>query len=781
MNKPELRTVPTCTHWGNYRVGARGNELVSVTPYEADPDPTPIGQSLLNALDPNCRIAQPMVREGYLNDPAGHTGSGRGAEAFVPVSWETATTVAADALRRIKEEHGNKAIYGGSYGWSSAGRFHHAQSQLHRFLNQIGGYTASINTYSTSAAEVIMPHVLGLPLMNLLFESPTVEDIARNAKTVVLFGGAAMKNTQVNSGGLGAHTAKQQLSLLRDADVDIVNVSPIRDDVADFLDSEWWPCRPNSDVALMLGLAHTLVSEDLHDTAFLDKYTVGFENFRAYLMGDSDGVPKDAQWSAGKSEIPAEKIRDLARRLANQRSVIGISWSLQRQDYGEQSYWMITTLGAMLGHMGLAGGGVAYGYGCIHNFGFAQRKWPPYSTGALPQGKNSTGSYIPVSRIADMLLGAGETIDYNGRKVTFPDIQLIYWAGGNPFHHHQDLNRLRKAWQKPQTIIVNDSVWTAAARHADIVFPATTSLERNDLGGSSYDCYLSPMRQAVEPFADSRTDYSIFSGLAERLGVGDEFTEGRSEMDWLQHLYARTKENAASANVELPEFEVFWFGEQIALSDQIDEVRFTLERFREDPEQNPIGTPSGKIEIFSENIAGYDYQDCVGHACWYESDREWLGCEQAAQYPLHLVSNQPRTRLHSQFDHGKTSREAKIKDRECLRMHPQDAAQRGLVDGEVVRVFNGRGACLAGLQVTERVRESVVELPTGAWYDPEDPNNAKSLEVHGNPNVLTRDRGTSSLAQGPSAHSCLVQVAKFESELPPVKAFSQPLQSESFD
>jgi biotin/methionine sulfoxide reductase len=126
------------------------------------------------------------------------------------------------------------------------------------------------------------------------------------------------------------------------------------------------------------------------------------------------------------------------------------------------------------------------------------------------------------------------------------------------------------------------------------------------------------------------------------------------------------------------------------------------------------------------------------------------------------------------MDHGVTSRNNKIKDREPMRMHPEDAWRRGIAEGDVVRIFNDRGACLAGVRFTETIRAGVIELATGAWYEPQDPTDPHSLEVHGNPNVLTRDRGTSKLGQGCAAHSCLVEVERYDQPLPEIKSFQQP-------
>jgi len=714
-----------------------------------------------------------MIRKGYLDDGWNSDGSARGRDSFVAVDWDTALDIAANALQRVRAEFGNQSIFAGSYGWASAGRFHHAQGQLKRFLNLIGGFTYSKNTYSFAAAEVIMPHVLGMSFGELIRQAPTVDDIAAHTDVAVCFGGIALKNTQVMQGGIGSHTATEQMHTLANSNVRFFNVSPLRDDMADFVGATWWALRPNTDVAVMLGLVHTIVSNNWHDQRFLNSHCYGFERFSPYLMGDTDGQPKDADWAAEISHIAADEIRNLAKQMVTGRTLIGISWSLQRAEHGEQTYWMATLLSAVLGQVGLPGAGVAYGYGSVHNIGFAGRRLPSYRVAAVDQGRNPIDFFIPVARITDMLLRPDEQFDYNGTKLTYPETKLIYWAGGNPFHHHQDLNRLRKAWARPDTIIVNEPFWTATARHADIVFPCTTPLERNDFSAGPTDCYMTPMRQAVEPYEQSRSDFEIFTGLAAYFDVVSAFTGDRNEMAWIEQMYRISRESAAEAGVQFPDFQEFWNGEQFSVEPQLTDRVFQLERFRQDPAANPLSTPSGKIELYSIHIASFKYDDCCGHPRWYDK-LEWLGCARASDYPLHLISNQPKTRLHSQYDHAATSRKAKIKDREILRISPQDAAARELNDGDIARVYNYRGACLAAVVLSEEIRVGVVELPTGAWYDPASSDTDRPLEVHGNPNVLTRDAGTSKLAQGPTAHSCLVEVERFDAELPPVTIFDQP-------
>jgi biotin/methionine sulfoxide reductase len=762
------RSVPHSSHWGAFRAEVRDGRVVGVTPFEKDPDPSAIINSIPDALYDRSRVPQPMVRRGWLEKGPGGDRDLRGADAFVPVDWDKALDLVAAELQRVRTEHGNAAIFAGSYGWSSAGRFHHAKTQLQRFMNQFGGYTGQVQNYSYAAAISLLPYVVGT-IDAVQGPLSSWDGIVAETRLMVCFGGIPMKNTQVDSGGAAEHSAAPWLRRCKEAGVEFVNISPVRDDMPDFLGAEWIRPRPSTDTALMLGLAHTLVAEGLHDEAFLARYTVGFEKFRPYLMGESDGRPKDADWAAGICGIPAETIRGLARRMAGGRTMINTAWGLQRTDHGEQPYWMTITLAAMLGQIGLPGGGFGFGYGCEAGMGAPRQRIP---TPTMPAGVNPIDSYIPVARISDMLLNPGASYDFNGQQRTYPDTRLVYWCGGNPFHHHQDLNRLVEAFRRPETIIVHEPWWTSTARHADIVLPATTTLERNDLGASPRDRYVMAMQRAVDPVGQARHDHDIFTGLATRLGFADRFTEGRTEMEWLRHLYNVWKQLAARKAVEVPSFEAFW--EQGHVEVPAPAAPYVMfGDFRNDPEGRPLNTPTGRIEIFSERIASYGYDDCPGHPAWLEP-AEWLGSDKAADYPLHMISNQPRTRLHAQLDNGGVSRASKIRDREPMWIHPEDAGRRGIEDGAIVRVFNERGQVLAGAVVTDQVMPGVIQLATGAWYDPANPARPGSLEKHGNPNTLTLDKGTSKLAQGPIAHSCLVEVEPWLDALPPVTAFEQP-------
>jgi biotin/methionine sulfoxide reductase len=769
MPEPRSRRVPTATQWGTYDAVVVDGKVTALEPIASDPDPSPIADGMVSALYDSTRIVEPMVRKGFLEGPPGQPSGRRGADPFVAVSWERAFELAASELDRVRSAYGNAAIYGGSYGWASAGRFHHAQSQIHRFLAQIGGYTTSMGSYSVGAMEVILPHVIGGSRWSIWERGPLWSDIAAHGELVVSFGGLAAKNAQVNPGGVGRHAVPSWQRRCADAGVRFVTVSPLRDDAPPWLDAEWVSLRPNTDVALMCGLAHAIVGEGRHDRDFLERCCIGFDRFERYVFGEDDGVPKDPAWAAAITGVSESRIVDLARDIATRRTVINVSWSIQRQDHGEQAHWAAVALAALSGSMGRPGGGFAAGLG-ITSIGLRPGRAPVAS---LPQGSNAVDSFIPVSRIADMLLGPGERFEYNGKTYTYPDVRVVYWAGGNPFHHHQDLNRLVRAWQRPETVIVHDSWWNPLARHADIVFPVATTLERADFAVGMNEVSLTAMHRAVDPPRGVLTDYEVFAALADRLGVHAEFTEDRSTSEWVRELYDRTRADLAPHGIELPAFEVFWARGRVDVPAPPMAVQGRFDALREDPEAHPLDTPSGRIELYSATIAGFGYDDCPGHPTWMEPV-EWLGAPGASAHPLHLVGSQPAARLHSQYDNGSHSRANKVAGREPVLISSRDARARGIADGDVVRIFNARGACLAGARVVDDLHHGVVVLATGAWYDPVDPLVDGSLEAHGNPNVLTADRGTSRLAQAPAPGSTLVEVERFEGEAPPVRAFEPP-------
>ena len=367
--------IITAHHWGPGVAEVKDGKLLEVGPHPNDPDPSPINQNIASAISATARVLRPAVRESYLkNGPTGNNNR-RGQDRFVEVSWDEVLELVTAEINRVRDEFGNSAIYAGSYGWASAGRFHHAQCQLKRFLNCAGGFVSSWGNYSYNAALVLMPHIAG-NFRHHVRQATRWKTVAREGQLVVAFGGLPLRNAQVSGGGIAKHTLRDELIDCRKAGVEFVNVSPLKSDLSNSLQAEWLAPRPGSDTAIMLGLAYTLLDEGLHDREFLARYTTGFDHFEGYLRGRKDGVKKDADWASKLSEIPAEKIRSLARKMAEKRTLICTAAGLQRADYGEQVLWATVTLAAMLGQIGLPGGGYGIAYAADASIGTVDRPMP---------------------------------------------------------------------------------------------------------------------------------------------------------------------------------------------------------------------------------------------------------------------------------------------------------------------------------------------------------------------------------------------------------------------
>jgi biotin/methionine sulfoxide reductase len=755
------------THWGAFEATSNGTRITSVQPWNGDPNPNPLRDNVASAQHHPARVLRPAVRAGWLKH---RSGAGRGDEPFVELEWDEALDLLAGELADTYREAGPSSVYGASYGWASAGRFHHAQSQVHRFLNVLGGYVSARGDYSHGCSDTLMPHVIGMKPADVMVQATSWEVIAEHTELFLAFGGLSAKNSFVGPGGIARHVGRSATARSAARGCRFVSISPIADDTFQEAGAEWLAPRPGTDAALMLALAFVLETEGLADRAAIEAQTTGYDRFRDYLVGADGGPPKSPEWSEAITGIDAERVRRLAREMAASRTMINLSWSLQRQQHGEQPIWLGITLAAMLGEIGRPGGGFAHGYGATADIGLPLRV---ASAPSLSQGRNAESTYIPVARVADMLLHPGETYDFNGQRLIYPQIDLVYWCGGNPFHHAQDLSRLRRAFTRPRTVVVHEQFWTATARHADIVLPATMSIERDDFGAGRNDPIFFPMPALTSPAGEARDDYAIFAALAERLGKGAEFTEGRTVQQWLRHLYGRWQDRLASKGHRPVDFDEFWASEHIEIP-VINPRQVLMKDFRADPEANPLNTPSGKIEVFSAEIDSYGYADCPGHPVWLEPT-DWQ--DEALRYPLHLIANQPATRLHSQLDVGATSQASKVAGREPVRMNPEDAERRGLAEGDVVRVRNDRGSCLAGLVLADNLAPGVVQLSTGAWYDP-DPDDA-SFCRHGNPNVLTADRPTSGLTQATTGQHAFVEIERFVAPLPELRVrraprFTQP-------
>lgn len=782
--------ILTAARWGILKASVKNGKIVKSAPWKITSKIPNTLQNTMADLVYNTRIKAPMVRKSYLADPDNPKPELRGLDEWVEVKYEDAIKLVARELKKTREQKGADSVFAGSYGWQSTGNVHVSRTLLHRFMNLTGGFTGVTGDYSTGAAQVIMPHVTG---SNQVYEQQTSWPVVLENSKVVVFWGLNPISTLRVAWTSSDEQGFKYFEQLKNSDKEIIIIDPIKTVSGKYFEGKarWIAPRPNTDVAMMLGMAQHLYSQGKYDKEFLQNYTVGFEKFVPYLTGQSDGVAKTPEWASEICGISADVIKELAIKFYENRTMIMAGWGIQRAHHGEQAHWMIVTLCAMLGQIGLAGGGFGFSYhyangGAPTCAGGVIGGMNAASVGVVKDGKflglaqdqkqggeaaqawlvNTAKVAFPLARIADALLNPGKTIDANGAKITYPKIDFIYWVGGNPIVHHQDTNTNIKAWRKPRTIVVNEIYWTPTAKMADIVFPTTTEYERNDItmSGDYSNMHIIPMKQVVAKQHGAKDDYQIFTDLCKAYadGLAEAYTDGgKTEMDWIKEFYegAASAVNANTAlGIQMPSFEQWWEkNEPTEFYETPESAAYvSFEDFRNDPVLEALGTPSGLIEIYSDTIAAMNYKDCGAHPMWFEPV-EWLGMKDKSA-KFHLLSLHPLDRLHSQQSNTSNRKRYAVADREPVLINTEDAKELGIKQGDLVRVYNARGEILAGANVSGDIMRGVVQIFEGAWYDP----NAEGLCKNGNPNVLTIDLPTSELANGNIAHTALVNIELYK-------------------
>ncbi|EAI3905454.1 molybdopterin guanine dinucleotide-containing S/N-oxide reductase [Campylobacter lari] len=792
-------SVITAAHWGILKLTIKDGVVIKSEPWEKVTQIDNPLQHYTADMIYKSRVKYPYVRKSYLENPDSPKPELRGKDEFVRVSYDEAIKLIAKELKKTREQKGTQAIFGGSYGWKSSGNMQNCRILLHRFLNVTGGFVGTTGDYSTGASQIIMPYVVGS--IEVYEQQTSWENILEHSKIVVIWGANPIATLRI------AWTSNDQRGLayfekLKNSKIKVICIDPIKTETAKFLNAQWISPKPNTDVAMMIGMASHLIKKNKVNYEFLENYTSGFDKFKAYLDGKNDGIKKDVKWASKICGIDEKIIKTLAESFYDNPTMIMSGWGMQRAHHGEQPHWMLITLASMLGQIGTKGGGFGLSYhysnggvpsckggviggitaGAVGIWGNGKFKGMPKngeSQGGAEWLQNTASYSFPVARIADALLNPGKVIDNNGSKITYPDIDFIYWAGGNPIVHHQNTNTNIKAWQKPRTIVVNEIYWTPTAKMADIVMPTTSSYERDDItmSGDYSNMNIAPMKQAVLPIGESKDDYEIFADICKVYGddVFNAYTEnGKKAKDFIKEYYnSALKQTQAYGDVfepKMPSFEEFWAkNEPITFSPTIESMEWVrFSEFIEDPILNALGTESGLIEIYSKTIEKYNYKDCKAHPMWMEPI-EWLG-NATKETPFHLLTNHPTDRLHSQMCHTSLREKYVVNDREPILINPIDAKKLGIKDGDIVRVFNKRGQVLAGAVVTKDIMPNVVRLCEGGWYDPNDEGMCK----YGNVNVLTIDMPTSELANGNISHTGLVNIEKYEGLPPKITAFTAP-------
>ncbi|KHT44856.1 trimethylamine-N-oxide reductase TorA [Vibrio sinaloensis] len=774
------------SHWGAFRAHIYAGKVQEIKPLELDKNPTEMLNGIKGIIYSPSRVRYPMVRLDWLKKHK-YSADTRGDNRFIRVTWDEALDLFYRELERVQKDYGPWALHAGQTGWNQTGAFNNCTAHMQRAVGMHGNFITKVGDYSTGAGQTILPYVLGST--EVYAQGTSWSEILENADNIVLWANDPVKNLQVGW-NCETHESFDYLAQLKEkvakGEINVLSVDPVKNKTQRYLENDHLYINPMTDVAFMLAVAHVLYNEDLYDKKFIETYCLGFDEFIQYVQGETkDKVVKTPEWAAEICGVKADKIREFARMLVSGRTQILMGWCIQRQEHGEQPYWAAAVIAAMVGQIGLPGGGISYGHHYssigVPSTGFAGPGGFPRNLdqGMKPKWDNNDfngySRTIPVARWIDCLLEPGKEIRYNGGKVKLPDFKMMVISGNNPWHHHQDRNRMKKAFKKLQTVVTVEFAWTATCRFSDIVLPACTQWERNDIDvyGSYSSKGLIAMHRLVDPLFQSKPDFQIMSELTQRFGRRDEYTRGMSEMEWIQSLYNDCRA-ANKGKFEMPEFNEFWEKSVLDFGQGKPWVRHA--DFRLDPEINPLGTPSGFIEITSRKIGRYGYEHCQEHPMWFEKSERSHGGPGSDKHPYWLQSCHPDKRLHSQMCESEEFRATyAVQGREPVYINPVDAKAKGIKDGDLVRVFNDRGQLLAGAVVTDSYPRGVIRIEEGAWYGPLNEKEG-AICTYGDPNTLTQDIGSSELAQATSANTCIVDFEKFTGKVPPVTSFGGPIE-----
>jgi anaerobic dimethyl sulfoxide reductase subunit A len=662
------------------------------------------------------RLKYPMKRDGE-----------RGEGKFKRISWDEALDTVAGQVKQVKEMYGPAAILlitgGGDHGRL------HDPGLMHRLFALNGGYSTTWGVPSCEGAIFAALATYGTT------ETGNAREDLLNSSLIIMWGLDAVNSVHGNG-------TRWYLARAKEKGIKIICIDPRYTASAATFADQWIPIRPGTDTAMLIAMAYTIIAENLHDKPFLDTYTVGFDRFKDYVMGMEDGIPKTPLWAESITGVRAEVISSLAREFALSRpAALMPGLSAGRTANGEQFHRAMIVLAAMTGNVGIFGGNSGTGaFGGIYH----------YSLGRMPTEEN------PLDRKAkcrkNSLPGAGafgssvrlhnsEVWDavIKGKAGGYPaDYKMLYVTNWNYLNQSPNINKGIKALKVLEFIVVQEQYLTATARYADILLPAAYFLERSDITTGNTMPFYGYMNKVVEPYSEARSHMEIAAALAERMGIFD-FDE-KTEEERLEWMVAGSEDAIDYDTIKKHVLhEVCPSTSCIAFKEQID-----------DPQNNPFPTPSGKIEIYSQQLADME-NPLIPPVPKYIETWESTNDPLVEKYPLQLITTHPKLRVHSQFYGVQRLTEL---EPQAVFINTADALTRGIKDGEKVRVFNDRGEMIIPARVTERIMPGVVDIAEGAWYTPDKDGTDRG----GCANVLSRD--TFSPAGAFTSNTGLVQVRK---------------------
>ncbi|HHC4813372.1 dimethylsulfoxide reductase subunit A [Klebsiella michiganensis] len=707
------------------------------------------GRSMRRRVYNPDRLKYPMKRVGK-----------RGEGKFEKISWEEAFDTIASNMQRLIKEYGNESIYlnygTGTLGGTLTRSWPPGKTLIARLMNCCGGYLNHYGDYSTAQIAAGLNYTYGG-----WADGNSPSDI-ENSKLVVLFGNNPGE-TRMSGGGVTYYLEQAR----EKSNARLIIIDPRYTDTGAGREDEWIPIRPGTDAALVSALAWVMINENLVDQPFLDKYCVGYDektlpegapangHYKAYILGQGkDGIAKTPEWASTITGIPQARIVQLAREIASAKpAYISQGWGPQRHANGELVSRAISMLAILTGNVGINGG----------NTGAREGSYSlPFER--MPTLDNPVETSISMFMWTDAIERGTEMTalrdGVRGKDKLDVPIKMVWnYAGNCLVNQHSEINRTHDILQddkKCEMIVVIDCHMTSSAKYADILLPDCTASEQMDFaldascGNMSYVIFAD---RAIKPRFECKTIYEMTTELAKRMGVEQRFTEGRTQEEWLRHLYEQSRK-AIPALLPFDEFRK----QGIFKQRDPEGHHVAYKAFREDPAANPLTTPSGKIEIYSEQLAEIaatwelKEEDVIDPLPIYSPGFENYDDPLAKKYPLQLTGFHYKARTHSTYGNVDVLKAA---CRQEMWINPLDAQKRGIANGDRIRIFNDRGEVHIEAKVTPRMIPGVVALGEGAWYNPD----AGRVDQAGCINVLTTQR-PSPLAKGNPSHSNLVQVEK---------------------
>jgi len=837
------KVFTSCTGGGPVSVYVKDGKITRIRPLQVDPDdlkpwvieaggkkysppkalrvaPTALAER--DRVYSDQRILYPMKRVDF--DPKGERNpQNRGKSGYVRISWDEALDIVAGEIKRILENYGGSAISGMTSSHHNWGIVGYKMGPFSRFMNMLNYTPVLDNPDSWEGWHWGATHMYGFYWrLGMPEQFDLLEDALKYAEMIVLWSSDPDSTRGTYS---GQESAIWRI-WLKEKGVKVVCIDPYYNYTNALMDGTWLPVRPGGDTPLAMAIAYVWLTEGTYDKEYIKEKTVGFDQFADYILGKGeDNLPKTPEWAEEESGVPARKIVALAREWAAKRTVLscgsrGGEGSACRTEYGTEWARMMVALQAMqgLGKPGRSIWGLTMGAPADSNTWFPGYAEPRGQMGKSPVAKrklsleNKTKQRLFRLTLPEAIMTGkedfwgdgfcGQSLEQQFIHNTYPmpghqRVRMFYRYGGSFMGTMTDTNKWVKMYQHESLeFVVNQDIWwQSETRFADIILPACTNFERDDIGewancggyttnahiGNNYRVVVREMK-CIEPLGESKSDYEIFRLISQRLGMEELYTEGNTEEDWCR-LFFESSDIAKKISWEefnkkgyyiipvpddyKPTYGLRWFAEGRPC-----DTPDTNNPKRGTDKAHELGTYTGKIEFVSESLKKHMPDDEERPIMpKFIRPSEGYKTERYKKYPLQMVAPHPRFSFHVEYD-GLCSWIDKIPYHRIekdgyrwwpVRINPEDAKARNIMGGDIVELYNDRGSVLCVAVVTERVPQGVVHTyGCSSRYDPLIPGKAGSTDRGGCVNLLTSSKLVSKHASGMTPNSCLIEIRKWE-------------------